>query len=358
MAKKLKYEYVRKYIEGFGYVLLSKEYVNNNTKLLIQCPKGHEYSVCFGSFKNGRRCPLCAGNKKLTHEDVRKYFKDRNYLYLSTTYTNNNTKELVQCTSGHQYEVKFNDFKNGSRCPICAGNKKHTYKFVKKYFKNEGYLYLSTKYANIHTKELVQCPEGHQYKVSFANFKNGSGCPVCSIKIRSEKRKHTIEYVKKCYENEDYKYLSTTYTNNKTKELVQCPEGHQYEVSFRDFKNSGSRCPICWANATSSKAEIEIQELVKTLTDNVICNDRSQIVNTNTGNNLELDIYLPDLKKAIEYNGTFWHSSKEAKIKDKMKVDQCKNLGIDLLVINEADYINNKEGVKNKIKQWLLTNML
>ena len=54
-----------------------------------------------------------------------------------------------------------------------------------------------------------------------------------------------------------------------------------------------------------SKAEIEIQEFVKTITDNVICNDRTQLVNPLTGCNLELDVYIPDKKKAIEYNGTY-----------------------------------------------------
>jgi len=288
MRKKLTIEYVRKYIEGFGYVLLSKVYVNNNTKLLVQCPEGHQYEVRFGAFKRGSRCAECAGNKKHTIEYVRKYIEGFGYVLLSKIYVNALTKILVQCPEGHQYEVRFSSFQRGVRCSICAGVKKHDYEYVRKYIEGFGYVLISTEYVNNNTKLLVQCPEGHQYEVSFTNFKNGK------------------------------------------------------------------RCPICWANSTSSKAEIEIQELVKTLTNNVICNDRTQIVNTNTGRSLELDIYLPDLKKAIEYNGIFWHSSDEAKIKDQMKVDQCKNLGIDLLVINEADYLNNEEQIKNKIKQWLL----
>ena len=356
--KKHTFEYVRKYYDDRDYTYLSTTYTNNKTKEPVRCPEGHQYEVGFSDFKNGgNRCAVCVGVKKNTIEYVKKYFKDRDYLYLSTTYTNNKKKELVQCPEGHQYEVRFNDFKNSRRCPKCANEirsekQKHTIEDVKKYYENEGYKYLSTTYTNNRTKELVQCPEGHQYEVSFGNFQSDYRCPVCSIKIGSEKRKHTIEDVRKYYENEGYKYLSTKYTNSKTKELVQCPEGHQYEVRFNNFQN-GQRCPVCNNEKTSSKAEIELQEFVKTIT-KVICNDRTQIVNTNTGHYLELDIYLPDLKKAIEYNGVFWHSSKEAKMKDKMKVDQCKNLGIDLLVINEADYIGNEEKVKNEIREWLL----
>jgi len=293
----------------------------------------------------------CAGLKKHDYEYVRKYIEGFGYVLLSKVYVNAMTKLLVQCPEGHQYKVSFNNFKNsGSRCPVCAGLKKPTIEDVKKFYKNECYKYLSTTYTNAFTKELVQCPEGHQYEVNFHHFKNGSRCPVCY----NEGKFLTIEYVRKYYDDRDYTYLSTTYTNNKKKELVQCPKGHQYEVSFGNFQR-GRRCPICNNEKTSSKAEIELQEFVKTITNTkVICNDRTQIVNTNTGHYLELDIYLPYLNKAIEYNGKFWHSSVEAKIRDQMKVDQCKNLGIDLLVIHDYDYIGNEETIKEKLKEWLL----
>ena len=342
-------EYVRKYYENEGYLYLSEKYTNTLTKELVQCPEGHQYEVRFNDFQQGVRCPVCSGNKKLTIGYVRKYIEGFGYVLLSTEYVNNSTKLLVQCPEGHQYSVSFHDFKSGNRCPLCSKNKKPTIEYVRKYIEGFGYVLLSKVYVNAHTKLLVQCPEGHQYKVKFNNFKSGYRCPICA-----GNKKLTIEYVRKYYENEGYKYLSTTYTNALTKELIQCPEGHQYEVRFGHFKNGGNRCPICWANSTSSKAEIEIQELVKTLTKTtVLCNDRTKIVNTNTGHYLELDIYLPDLNKAIEYNGIFWHSSDEVKIRDKMKVDQCRNLDIDLMVINEHDYVGNEEKVKEEIRKWL-----
>ena len=47
MAKKLTYNEVKKFIEGLGYELLSKEYINSKTKLLIKCDKGHEFKMIF-----------------------------------------------------------------------------------------------------------------------------------------------------------------------------------------------------------------------------------------------------------------------------------------------------------------------
>lgn len=60
MGKFLTYEYVKQYIESFNYKLLSKEYINAHTKMTLICDKGHEYQVNFNNFKSGKRCPKCA----------------------------------------------------------------------------------------------------------------------------------------------------------------------------------------------------------------------------------------------------------------------------------------------------------
>ncbi len=75
----------------------------------------------------------------------------------------------------------------------------------------------------------------------------------------------------------------------------------------------------------------------------VIENDRSQIINPKTGYNLELDIWIPELKKAIEYNGEYWHNNIIAEYRDSQKQLQCKNKGIDLLIIKEENWVNNKD---------------
>ena len=39
---KITYDYVKEYVESFGYILISKEYINSRTKLDMICDKGHE----------------------------------------------------------------------------------------------------------------------------------------------------------------------------------------------------------------------------------------------------------------------------------------------------------------------------
>jgi hypothetical protein len=59
------YEFVKEQIEKEGYELFSSEYVNNCTKLKLQCREGHDYLVTYGNFHSGRRCPICSCKKKI-----------------------------------------------------------------------------------------------------------------------------------------------------------------------------------------------------------------------------------------------------------------------------------------------------
>jgi hypothetical protein len=93
---------------------------------------------------------------------------------------------------------------------------------------------------------------------------------------------------------------------------------------------------------------------VKTLTnEEIIENDRTQILNSKTKNFLELDIWIPSFKKAIEINGEYWHSSEEVKSRDLEKYNQCKQKQINLLVINDKNWLNDKKKETSKIIKFL-----
>jgi len=92
-----------------------------------------------------------------------------------------------------------------------------------------------------------------------------------------------------------------------------------------------------------SKLEQELVEFIKNiykktiiLNDNIILSGK------------ELDIYLPDVKIAIEFNGTYYHSDL---YKDKNyhlnKTKECNDLGIKLIHIWDSDWIYNNDIIKS-----------
>lgn len=79
---------------------------------------------------------------------------------------------------------------------------------------------------------------------------------------------------------------------------------------------------------------------------------------------LELDIYIPELKLAIEHNGLPSHSAnidnEKNKIRHLKKTKRCQELGIDLFHIRGDQWIKKKEIIKSmlKNKMGLITNKI
>jgi len=288
---------------------------------------------------------------KYTYNYIKNQIYKENYKLLSKEYINSKIKLKVECPEGHQYYVTYNCFYRGQRCPICYGKQRLTYDFINKEIIQNGYKLLSEKYINSKTKLKVECSEGHQYYVTYNNFYKGSRCPICYNKIRVNVKRFSYDFIKSQIEKEGYKLLSKEYKNANTKLKVECSEGHQYYVKYGNFQQR-KRCPICYDIETYSQAEKDCLDIVRQIIPdkNVIENDRTQIVNPKTGRYLELDIYIPSLNKAIEFNGEYWHKSNYSKFKDNQKIKQCKKRGIDLLTISYQDWVNNRERQIEKLR--------
>lgn len=104
--------------------------------------------------------------------------------------------------------------------------------------------------------------------------------------------------------------------------------------------------PQCKRCNGLSKYEDELIEYVKTLGNFEICKNIFNIIPYG-----ELDIYLPQLKIAIEFNGIYWHSIyKKKKNYHLIKTKKCETLGIKLIHIFEDKWLNDMENIKTIIK--------
>ena len=100
-----------------------------------------------------------------------------------------------------------------------------------------------------------------------------------------------------------------------------------------------------------SSSEIEIKSYLEQWgIKNIISSDRSIIPP------LELDIYLPDKKLAIEFNGLYWHSEiagRKNKNYHLNKLNLCADKGIELIQIFEDEWIQKKNIVLALLKSKL-----
>lgn len=95
-----------------------------------------------------------------------------------------------------------------------------------------------------------------------------------------------------------------------------------------------------------SKKEKEVLLYVKSIyKGKIIENDHSVL------GNQELDIYLPELSIAIEFNGAYWHSEEiKGKNYHKDKTKLCLDKGIRLIHIYEWEWDNQKEMIKTFLR--------
>ncbi len=232
--------FIKSEFEKEGYTLLSTEYKNNYTKLHYICPNKHTHGVTWKNWRHGDRCPVCAGNAKITIDLVRESFEIEGYVLLSNNYINSASKLEYKCPAGHHHKISWEGWQLGRRCPYCAGNAKLKIDFVRASFEKEGYLLLSKDYINNSTKLNYMCPNRHKHSMIWINWKKGQRCPTCI----SNNIKLDIDFICKEFKSEGYVLLSQTYKNAHTKLDYLCPYGHKHSIAWTKWQQ-GKRCPTC-----------------------------------------------------------------------------------------------------------------
>jgi hypothetical protein len=181
MVRKLSYEFVKQYVESFGYILLSKEYKNNSTPLEMICTKGHNCSISFGNFKNkDRRCSECYGNKKKTIEEIEIKLLEKGYTLLSTQYKNANSEIEVLCNKKHTWTTTWGKIQSGRECPYCSGKFNNIQTIREIIESEEGYKLISEECNQLRDYVEIECKNGHRYFSTVNNFKQEKRCPHCN----------------------------------------------------------------------------------------------------------------------------------------------------------------------------------
>lgn len=124
-------------------------------------------------------------------------------------------------------------------------------------------------------------------------------------------------------------------------------------------------CPQCYTkNSGYSTFELEIRKYIKQIYKGSCYYNYRKIIHK------EIDIYLPELKIGIEFDGKYWHmdnriykstdynknkqlTAKQIWEYDTLKDRLAENKGIKLLHIKELDWINSKDSEKIKISKFI-----
>lgn len=339
----------------------------SNAYLSWVCPTDptHEWDSKISNRTSlGRGCPYCSGQKPIigvndfgtTDPALALELVDKSLA--TELFGKSNTKVEWICKRGHTWVTTVYSRTSGTGCGYCSGrfpivgetDIQTTDPELAAQLKDQS---LATKLKRNTAKKVEWvCLRGHTFSQSpNARTSKGYGCQYCSglYPIVGETDIATThpEFSAQLVNIEDTTGISYGSTH---KVEWRCDKGHIFSSTpndrTREERSAKNGCRAC-GNIISA-GEIELQKYVLERFPDAIFNSRKII------KPLELDIYIPSLKTAIEYNGVFFHSEKfKGKNYHRDKLNMCTENGIRLIQIWDDDYRLNKSVVLSTINHKL-----
>lgn len=314
-------------------------------------------------------CPYCSGNAVLvgfndlatTHPDlVKEWHPVRNNGKEAKDISAGSSKKVwwqgEQCK--HEWETAPKSRVRGSGCPVCSSNRlepgindlatKCPDLAREWHPEKNGDLTPSMVFPTSIKKVWWLCSEGHEWEISVSS-RRGRGCPICSNKkvlvgFNDFETTHPEMSVQWHPEMNGLLTAKEISSGSSKKVWWICKAKHTWEVSPNQRSFYNTDCPVCPMGPVS-KAEQELADFL--VAKGFVIRQTVRDVLPN----VELDILLPELNVAIEYNGVYWHSEKHGRDKtyhyDKWMA--AKKAGINLIQIWEDEYNDNPDLVKNMI---------
>ena len=327
----------------------SKLTLGSHKKAWWKCKKSHEWQATIKDRNNGRGCPYCSGKKVLKGENdlqtinpplAKEWNYEKNNGLTPTDVTpGSNKKAWWKCSKGHEWQAIIKNRNNGIGCPICAGqevlegyNDLQTVNpmLAKEWnYEKNGKLTSANVTANSGQKVWWKCQEGHEWQTKVSDRNKGKGCPYCSGRyaVTGENDLHTVNPTLakewNFEKNNELTPMDVT-PNSGQKVWWRCSKGHEWQATISN-RNIGRGCPICSSERNTSFPEYAI---VYYLTKHGL-----DVIHSYREKGYELDIFIPSMKIAIEYDGGIWHKNRTNN--DLAKNSKCKKDGIKLYRIRE-----------------------
>lgn len=204
-----------------------------------------------------------------------------------------------------------------------------------------------TKISTSSTRVLTwTCENNHIYDASVRSIvRDNSKCPFCTrrIPLKGETDLYTThkELVDLMWDFDKNTILPNTLLSGSDNIVWwKCAKGHSWEAHVYSV-TGGSRCKKCVGRV--SKGEDELEEFLQGLGVTVERNNKTEIYPK------EIDLYLPEFRIGIEYNGTFWHSDayRNQHLRDMDKYTAMLEAGIRPIIIWSDTWSTRKEAVQS-----------
>lgn len=341
----------------------------SNKKMWWKCPEGHEWDETPNKRTAlGFGCPVCSGKRVIegvndlatTHPHVAEMVHASSVLKPTEVTSGSGKRMTWQCTShlDHVWDSPVQEIVRGYGCPLCAGYRvvvgvndlATTHPHLKGMW-HPSNPPMTDLHEGSRTRVVLTCISGHTWSpVVRECARNGRGCPYCSgARVTPGVNDLATKYPELALEWHPKNPARPNHVAPQSNKRVWwvCGKGHEWFVTPNDRVAHRTGCPHCARTNFSSDGEKALASWVGSVyTGDVVRNARSVVQGH------ELDIYLPDLNLALEFNGLYYHSSKfRSETYHRDKTTDCVEKGVRLVHVWEHDWTDRMEIVKRMLSR-------
>lgn len=347
-------------VHGERYEYARTDYTGALNKVVVTCAEHGPFDQVANTHLRGKGCPACARERNTSaatrppHEWARraKSVHGDKYDYTLVKYTRSRDKVTIVCPSHGPFLQEAGKHLRGSGCPACgrakAGRKPGQARastrpsrrdaFIARAksvhgdkYGYDGIVYVNSK-APVHG---IACPAHGPFSQLVTNHLNGGGCPACGEARRRESAAISpLEWASRfeAVHGDKYDYgLVPPHVRAARPIDIVCKE-HGVFSQAPYVHAAGHGCPRCAHQVSRPEGELYAYLLGVLPKGTVVRRNVRDVIGPH-----ELDLFVPEYRLAIEFNGTYWHS--HAKKPDERyhqkKALACARAGVKLVHVYE-----------------------
>lgn len=328
--------------------------------VIINCPLHGDFEQTPDAHINKKSgCPKCAGVYILRNDEFIELSKNKflsKFSYDKTVYLSKMKKVVLSCEKHGYFSIlPVVHLRSKHGCPKCAnvgiGKNKvlNNNEFIRRAIEKHGneYDYSKTNYACSKNKVIIICHKknvfgdehGEFIQLPFNHIK-GHKCPKCGGRGRTT-AEAIMEMENKFGDLFDFSKFN--YLGSNKKSTIICKKHGEFESTYTNMMESKHGCAIC--SKEVNYYEIRLLEFIRDSFPNneILVNYRPDwLKKEDSGKNQELDIFIPALNIAVEYQGRhhfvdLYKTNRLERIKelDLTKYNKCNDLGVKLYYFTE-----------------------
>jgi hypothetical protein len=334
MGKKYTDEQVKKLLLNFGYKLISKEYLNARTPLIVQDKNNYLYTLRLENLLKKQHPRIVDTSNPYTIYNIKLWLKSNqiynNYKLITDKYLGSQKKLILKDENGYYFTISFVNLRNNVIPRFVDKSNPYTIQNINLWCKINNKLFnlLSKEYKDCSDKLVWQCLKEdckEEFEMAWNNILQEQNCPFCSCRkvgLSNCLATKNPELAKEWHLTKNGNLTPWDVTPGCDKKVWwQCKEcRHEWptKIYYRSSKNS-TGCPEC----SKSKGEKKCKEVfISRDFIEIIQDEYDKLIDINKYNNtyfipqktfdgliglggglLSYDFYIPKYNLLIEFQG-------------------------------------------------------